>query len=587
MGNKEEKKLDGLLNVFRYVKPYRQNFIGTIFLSVLLAIVSPLRPWLTQLTIDNYIAKGDEHHLLLFTALMLITALLNSFLQIFYASNTNLLGQNIIADLRKNLFSKLQSFNLTFFDTTPIGITITRLVSDMETIADIFTDGLLVIISDLLQLVAIIAFMFYIDWRLALISLSTVPVLIIATRVFQKNIKKSFNDVRSAVSNLNTFVQEHLTGMRIVQVFNREDEEYKKFQSINREHRTANIKSVWYYSIFFPVVELLSASAIGLIVWYGTRAILHHELQFGVVVAFIMYINLLFRPIRELADKFNTLQMGMVSSERIFKLLNLTKPIVKNGTLSADKLKGNIEFKNVWFKYNADDENSKWVLRNISFKVGVGEVVAFVGPTGAGKTSIIGLINRFYEIQKGEILIDGINIQEFDIHQLRTKIGLVQQDVFLFSDTIKNNITLYNEDISHNDVKLAATEVGANRFIERLPGTYDFNVQERGTQLSVGQRQLLAFVRAGVYKPLIFILDEATSSLDSESEDLISKATENVSSKCTSIIIAHRLSTIRRADNIIVIDKGEIIQQGKHEQLVAKEGMYKRLYEIQLLNRNN
>ncbi|MEO8147163.1 MAG: ABC transporter ATP-binding protein [Bacteroidia bacterium] len=563
--------------VFGFVKPHRRVFNLTVLLTILLACVSPLRPVLTQITIDNYIVHGDKQSLLNFTLLMLGLLILQSLLQFLFSYYTNVLGQNVIRDLRVKLFAHISKFNLKYFDRTPIGIAVTRLVSDMETIADIFSDGLLLIISDILQMIGMIAFMFYLDWKMSLISLSTIPLLIIATRIFQKKIKATFNDVRNAVAALNSFVQEHLTGMRIVQIFNREDEEMKRFEKINRQHRDANIRSVWYYSIFFPVVEILSAIAIGLLVWWGAPATLRGEVTFGAVVAFIQYINMLFRPIRELADKFNTLQMGMVSSERIFKLLDEKSDAENTGKLTTEKVKGSIRFENVWFAYN--DES--WVLRDVSFTVKPGEMIALVGATGAGKTSIINLLNRFYEIQKGNIFIDDINIKDYELGELRKVVGLVQQDVFLFSDTIANNISLKNPEISFDKIKTASEKVGAHRFIERLPEQYDYNVQERGNMLSVGQRQLLAFIRAYVYQPKILILDEATSSLDTESEEMITEATEKLTSNRTSIVIAHRLSTIQKADNIIVLDHGQIKEQGNHESLLAQNGIYKKLYEIQ------
>lgn len=563
--------------VFRFVKPHIKVFRITLLLTILLAIVAPIRPFITQITIDNYIANGDKIKLLQFTLVMLLLLIAQSFLQFLFSYYSNVIGQNVIRDLRKKLFTHIAKFNLKYFDKTPIGMVVTRMVSDMETIADIFSDGLLLIISDVLQLVGIIAFMFYVDWRLALISLCTIPLLLIATRVFQQKIKASFNDVRNAVAKLNNFVQEHLTGMRIVQIFNRETEEMKRFEAINKMHRTAHIQSVWYYSIFFPVVEILSAIAIGLLVWWGASEALIGKVSFGAIIAFILYINMLFRPIRELADKFNTLQMGMVSSERIFLLLNEKSDAENKGTIKCENIKGSIRFENVWFAYV--DEN--WVLRNVSFTVAPGQMVALVGATGAGKSSIINLLNRFYEIQKGNIYIDDIDIRNYELSSLRSVVGLVQQDVFLFSDSIANNISLCNESITLSKIKDAAEKVGANTFIEKLPGNYDYNVQERGNMLSVGQRQLLAFIRSYVYEPKILILDEATSSLDTESEELITKATEKITSNRTSIVIAHRLSTIQKANKIIVLDHGKIMEQGSHEQLLELNGIYKNLYEIQ------
>ncbi|MEO5571384.1 MAG: ABC transporter ATP-binding protein, partial [Bacteroidia bacterium] len=548
-----------LKRVFSFVKPYRKTFYITVGLTLTIAAISPLRPWLTQITLDKYVTSSNTEMLLWMTLLMGGVLLLQSALQFYYNYLTNLLGQFVVKDLRVKLYSHILNFRLKYFDQTPIGTLVTREISDMETIADIFSDGLLMIIGDIVTLLVIIVFMFFTDWRLTLISLSTIPVLIVATRIFQNKIKKTFNDVRTQVARLNTFVQEHITGMRIVQMFNREEEEMNRFDKINIEHRNANIRSVWYYSIFFPVVEILSAISIGLIVWWGAHGVIKGIDSFGNLVAFIMYINLLFRPIRELADKFNTLQMGMVSSERIFKILDQHSGFVNEGKNNAENIKGNIVFKNVWFSYS---DESEWVLKDVSFEVTAGSTVAFVGSTGAGKTTIINLLNRFYEIKKGTILLDGIDLKEYELSSLRSKIGLVLQDVFLFSDTIANNISLNNPGISMQQIKEGSKRVGADSFIENLPGTYDFNVQERGSMLSMGQRQLISFIRAYVYNPKILILDEATSSIDSESEELIIKATKVLTQNRTSLVIAHRLATIQNADKIIVLDHGEIKETG-------------------------
>lgn len=589
-----------LRRVFAFTKAYRGKFYTAVLITIVLACLAPLRPFITQYTLDNSVATNDAIGLRNMTLLMVVLLLVQSFIQYNHSYLTNLIGQKVIKDMRVKLFDRMINFRLSYFDKTPVGTTVTRNVSDMETVADIFSEGLIIIIGDVLQLAVIIAVMFYTDWRLALISLSTIPFLLIATNVFKNKIKATFNEVRTQVAHLNTFVQEHLTGMRIVQLFNREQEEYKRFDAINKEHRDANVRSVWYYSIFFPIVEILSAISIGLIVWWGAGGVVREEVTFGNLVAFIMYINLLFRPIRELADKFNTLQMGMVSSERIFKVMDEDQLTDNSGTHSPNRVRGDIEFKNVWFAYaltNQKEEQSSvilnneagdknvdephWVLRNVSFKVQAGEMVAFVGATGAGKSTIISLLNRFYEISKGSIYIDDVDIREYRMDALRKQVAVVLQDVFLFSDTIANNITLSNPAISVEQIAVAAKQVGADVFIERLPDTYHFNVQERGGMLSHGQRQLLAFIRAQLYQPAILVLDEATSSVDSETEELITRATQQVTANRTSIVIAHRLATIQNADRIMVMDHGAIVESGTHQQLLTKGGYYKDLFEIQ------
>jgi len=572
-----------LKRIFQFTKPYKKLFTTSVILTITIALISPLRPLLTQYTLDNLVPNRDVTGLIYVTLVMIGLLLLQSTIQYFHSWSTNFLGQSVIRDLRTKLFDRMMSFKFSYFDRTPVGTTVTRSVSDMETIADIFSEGLIVIIGDILQLIVIISVMFFIDWRLSLISLSTIPILMFATNIFKNNIKSSFEEVRTQVSALNTFVQEHLTGMRIVQIFNREEEEYKKFDGINKEHRDANIRSVWYYSIFFPVVEILSAVSIGLIVWWGSGAVIRSEVSFGSLVAFIMYINMLFRPIRELADKFNTLQMGMVSSERIFKVLDNQEITPIGGDAIPERFKGNIEFRDVWFAYDfeTNKEAPEWILKGISFKVNPGETVAFVGATGAGKSTIISLLNRFYEVSKGEILIDGISIKDYKTTELRKQISVVLQDIFLFSDSIKNNITLLNTEISDEAIKEASIKVGAAVFIEKLPGKYDYKVQERGSVLSTGQRQLISFIRAFVYNPSILILDEATSSVDSETEELITEATNTITKNRTSIVIAHRLSTIQNADRIIVMSHGNVVEQGNHQKLISEGGLYKELFEVQ------
>jgi ATP-binding cassette subfamily B protein len=566
-----------LRRIFRYVTPYRSIFIWSIVLTVLLAILAPLRPWLIQFTLDRYILFNDHKGLLEMSLLMVALLLIQTFVQYFHTFFTNILGQSVIKDLRVKVFNHISSLRLKYFDRTPIGQLITRTVSDLETIADIFSEGLIVIVGDILQVIAIVAMMLYVDWELTLVVLIPMPLLVMASLVFKEAIKSAFQDVRTQVANLNTFLQEHITGIRIIQYFAREDQEMKKFKHINSFHRDAHIRSNWYYSIFFPVVEIISAVSIGLLVWYGSKSILSDEISPGVVVSFIMYINMLFRPIRELADKFNTLQMGMVGAERIFNVLDTDEQTEDKGTLQPQKLKGEIEFRNVWFAYN--EEN--WVLKDISFHVKPGETLALVGATGAGKSSVINILNRFYEINKGSILIDGNDIRDYKLSYLRSNIATVLQDVFLFSDSIANNINLSNEEISRERLIQAAKEVGAYEFIMKLPQGFDYDVMERGATLSAGQAQLISFIRAMVYDPRILVLDEATASVDTETEELIQHAINKLMQGRTSIVIAHRLSTIQNADRIIVLDHGEIKEMGSHQQLLKLNGFYKRLYDLQ------
>lgn len=566
-----------LARVLKYVSPYRGRFIATGLLTLVLAVLSPIRPLLIQYAFDNYIVIPDPHGLLIITLITIGVLLLEAVAYYFYTYSANWLGQTVISDLRQELYSHINTLKLRYFDRTPIGTLVTRVISDIETIADIFANGILVIFSDMLKVVAVVGVMLYIDWKLALISLSTIPMLLAATWVFKNGIKSSFEDVRTQVSRLNAFLQEHITGMHLVQVFNRERREMAHFKDINALHRDAHIRSVWYFSIFLPVVEILSAVSIGLVVWWGAHQVLASEVTVGHLVAFILYIHILFRPIRELADKFNTLQMGMVSSERVFKVLDTEEFVADTGTIDTKALRGDIRFHNVWFAYNADD----FVLKDISFDVKAGETVAFVGATGSGKTSIINLLGRFYEFNKGSITIDGTDIRAFRQESLRQQMAVVLQDVFLFSDTIYNNITLRNPSISRETVMQAAEDFGIHGFISRLPGGYDYNVMERGAMLSVGQRQLISFVRAYVHNPSILILDEATSSIDTESEAIIQRALDKLTEGRTSIVIAHRLSTVQKADRIIVLQQGRILETGTHDELLRNDGHYRTLFELQ------
>ena len=563
--------------VFKYIKPYNKEFYFTALLVVILAILAPVRPYLIQYMIDEEVAVSDIEGVRNITLLLIGVMIFEAIIQFYQSYLANWLGQSIIKDIRVQLYRHVLSFKLKYFDRTPIGTLVTRNVSDIETISNIFAEGILVIFGDILKLLAVVSVMLYTDWLLTLIALIPIPILIFATSIFKKVIKKAFQEVRTQVANLNSFVQERVTGMKIIQIFNREAVESAQFEVMNKKHKEAHIRTVWAYSIFFPVVEMLSASSLGLLVWWGTKGVIAGRTSLGDLIAFILYIHMLYRPIRQLADRFNTLQMGMVSSERVFKVLDTDSSIENQGDFKKEKLDGAIEFKNVWFAYVDDD----YVLRDISFEVQPGETVAFVGATGSGKTSTINLLGRFYEFQKGEIRVDGEVIQRFDLENLRKNMAVVLQDVFLFSDTILNNITLNSPKISKESVIEASKKVGAHEFISKLPGGYDYDVKERGGMLSVGQRQLISFIRAYVHQPSILILDEATSSIDTESELLIQKATDILTEGRTSIVIAHRLSTIQKADKIIVLEAGRIIEQGSHQDLLAMNGHYKKLFELQ------
>lgn len=567
-----------LKRLISFIRPYRGTFYFLIVLTLVTAILGPLRPFIIQITIDNYIAVGDHPGLINMILLLLGLLVVHAVVQYSHTYLSGWIGQNIIKDIRIKLYRHLLKLKLRFYDRTPIGRLVTRNISDVETLAEVFSQGLAAMSGDILTILFILGFMFAQNWRLTLVSLATLPILLISTYVFKEKIKVTFNNVRNAVANLNTFVQEHITGMSIVQIFGNEEEEYQKFQEINKEHRRANIKSVLYYAIYFPVAEIIGASSIGLLIWYGAGGIIEGTIaKPGILISFIMYINMFFRPLRMIADRFNTLQMGIVSTDRIVKLLDSDDFLINEGKHTTEVMQGKVSFENVWFAYNAEE----YVLKNISFEVQPGQSLALVGATGAGKSSVINLLSRFYDINKGEIRIDDTSIKEFEINNLRQNIGVVLQDVFLFSDTIAENITLGNPEIPFEKVMEAAELVGARKFIERLPGGFNYNVMERGATLSVGQRQLISFVRAMVYDPKIIVLDEATSSVDTETEELIQFAIDKLMKGRTAIVIAHRLSTIQKADQILVLDKGEIKERGNHQQLMELNGYYTQLHHMQ------
>ncbi|RKF02776.1 ABC-type multidrug transport system fused ATPase/permease subunit [Tenacibaculum lutimaris] len=562
-----------------FAKKYRLRFIVAAASTVLLAGFSVLTPVILMTAIDDFTTTKNATTLLYFTIAMIIVLLIQVLFQFSFIYNANWVGQHIIRDIRAKTFRKILEFKMSYFDNSSVGKLVTRVVSDIETISNFFTQGVFMIVSDILLMLIVIAVMFYKNWQLALIALATLPVLIYATKLFQIAIKSTFQDVRNQVANLNSFVQERVTGMKIVQLFNREQIEYKNFIDINNKHKKAHIKTVWYYSIFFPIAEILSSIAIGLIVWYGGLQVIEDStVSLGAIIGFIKMAQMLFRPLRQIADKFNQLQMGIVAGERVFNVIDTDSSIDKNGTIIAENVKGNISFKNVHFSYIKGEE----ILKGISFNVEKGQTVAIVGATGAGKSTIINLISRFYEIDSGVIAIDNIPVQDYEISSLRQKVAVVLQDVFLFSDTILNNITLRNENISLDQVQKAAKQIGIHDFIMSLPNNYHYNVKERGGMLSSGQRQLIAFLRAYVSNPSILILDEATSSVDAHSEQMIQYATDEITKNRTSIVIAHRLATIKKADIIIVMDKGRIVEKGNHTELLKKhEGYYKNLYEKQ------
>ena len=571
MSEANPKKFDLaiLRRVFRYASPYKKKFYLSVTLAILLALITPVRPLLVQWTVDEFIAKSVTHMVIIITLIQIGLLLVETLMRFSFSFATAWLGQSVVKDLRISVYKKILGLNLSQFDKTPIGTLTTRTINDIESINDIFADGLVPIIADLLSIVCVLAYMFSVDWQLTLIALIPFPVMILATYYFKESINVSFFKVRNAVASLNAFVQEHLTGMPIVQAFASEEREFQKFKKINEQHRNANIKAIFAYSIFFPIVEIVLALSIGLVVWWTAGEALHLEQsRQGIVISFILCLNLLFRPLRVLADKFNVLQMGVIASERVFKVLD-NEDFITGPTSSAykpvDPLKGKVVFDKVWFAYS----DEKYVLKDISFTINPGDTIAIVGHTGSGKTTIISLLNRLYHIQRGAIRIDDVNIEDFDLETLRKNIGVVLQDVFLFSGSVIDNITLRNTEISREKVIEAARLIDMHDFIMRLPGGYDYNVMERGATLSMGQRQLLSFIRALLYNPSILILDEATSSVDTESEQLIQHAIDTLINGRTAIVIAHRLSTIRKADKIIVLDKGEIKEIGSHEELTA------------------
>ena len=567
-----------LKRVMKFAKPYKSHFFVAAIAAILLSVLGPMRPLLINHAIDNYIVIPNKEGLIKITQILISLLVLEGVIQFFYIYLSTWLGQHVIKDLRSKIFKHILSLKMKYFDNTPIGTLVTRTVSDIETIADIFSQGLLVIIAELLKLIVIIILMFYTDWRLTIIALLTIPVLLVATAWFKNNIKRTFQDVRTQIANLNTFVQEHIVGINIVQIFNRENAEYQKFFDINTKHRDSNIKGIFYYAVFFPVVEVLSAVSIGLIVWYGGQAILDGKnITVGELIAFILFIHMMFRPIRQLADRFNILQMGIVGCERVFKVLDTDEKILDNGTLNIENTKGSIAFKKVNFCYKKDES----VLKNLSFEIEAGKMLALVGRTGAGKTSIVSVLNRFYEIDSGHITIDGININEISLQSLRKNIALVQQEVFLFSDSILNNITLFDATISKEKVIAAAKEIGVDEFINSLPGDYDFVVAERGVTLSSGQRQLIAFLRVYVRNPKILILDEATASIDTATEELLQLALEKLATNRTTIVIAHRLSTIVNADKILHLENGSVLESGTHNQLLKNKGSYAEMFNFQ------
>jgi ATP-binding cassette subfamily B protein len=561
-----------------YVKPYRKYVLFAILLNIIVSSLGPLRPYLTKIAIDDYIAKSNFNGLMLISLLLFLSLLFQATIQYFLTYATQYLGQKTLYDLRIELFSHVQRLALKFFDKTPIGRIVTRTTNDVESLGELFSSGIVMVFSDIFIILWILGFMFFLDIKLTLVTLSVLPILIYGTFLFRKKVREAYRNVRLHLARLNSYMQEHITGMNIVQIFRKEDDEANKFSSINFDHKEANIKSIFYYAIFYPSVELISSAAIALLIWYGGGEVIKETITIGTLFAFIQYTEMFFRPIRDLSEKYNILQTSMASSERIFNLLD-NKTFINNplNSIPLHNFNGHIEFKDVWFAY----DNSNYVLKNINLEIKPGESVAIVGHTGAGKSTLINILTRFYDISKGTIYFDGIDVRQIDKRELRKYISIVLQDVYLFSGTIKSNITLNNENISIEKVKHSAELVGADKFIEKLPNKYDEEVKERGATLSVGQKQLISFARALAYDPKVLILDEATSSIDTETEKIIQEAIKKLLIGRTSIIIAHRLSTIQNVDKIVVLHKGEIKEIGKHHQLIAKKGIYYKLYQLQ------
>ena len=567
--------------LMQFIRPYRWVFVGSFLAVIGLSVFGAAKPYLTQIIVDEFIGKKISEGFLKLTWVLVALLVLEVFTNLLFIYWANWLGQTVVRDIRVKLYQHMLNFKMAYFDKSSVGVLITRAVTDMERIADIFSEGLFMIFSDVLKMLVVAGVMCYMNWKLSLIVFCTFPIIVYATKVFQKYMKRAFDDVRTEVANLNSFVQERVTGMKTLQLFTRESIEFDNFKTINQRHKKGWLKTVWYNSIFFPIAEIISSITLGFVVWFGgLNMIDQNTVTLGEVTAFVMMIPMMFRPLNQIANKFNTLQMGMVASSRVFKVLDTEAQIDKSGELLAPHFKGDIQFKDVHFSYLADEP----VLNGLNLDIKAGETIAIVGATGAGKSTIINLLNRFYDIDQGEILIDGNNVKMFTLGSLRGQIAIVLQDVFLFADTIFNNITLRDPSISLEQVRTAAQEIGIDQFIESLPGEYQFNVKERGAMLSSGQKQLLSFLRAYVTNPSILILDEATSSVDMHAEQLIQTATDKMTKNRTSIVIAHRLATVQKADRIIVMDKGCIVEQGSHEELLKnQEGYYKHLYEVQFL----